>query len=418
MVSGQERGNVAMGRTMRIAYFSPLAPMRSKSSSYSEELLPHLCRRVHVDVFTDDRVAATQEVGRVYPVYGYRDLIWPERYDQRVYQMGNTPEYVPIYNLFTRYGGVVTLHNLDLSGLISAKTLGQGDHWGYLREVQRNGGLRPFLQTASDLLLRGQWSPKALEMNRMVAQRAAGVIVHSRAACQHLKARYPGARVREIPMGMPRPPLIEPAEARRLLHLPADAFIVLSVGRLVPGKRLHVAMQAVARLLERCPNTLYVLVGEPAPDYPVRELAESLGIADHVQLAGHVDLATLYRYLAASDVGICLRDPGRLELPASLLRMMSMGKPVIVSNTPPFAELPATCALKADTGPGEVAQISAALWALSGHAPLRQWYGRSAARFVHTEHTLAAAAQHYAEFLEGLGAVEAAEEIMLREKTI
>ncbi len=422
-----------MARTMRIAYFSPLAPVHTGTSHYSEVLLPHLCRRMHVDVYTSDRIAAAQEVGRIYPLYGYRDFCQPERYDYLVYQLGNSPEHVPVYDCFLEYGGIVALHDLDLSDVIGAKTLSQGDGWGYLREVKRNAGLVPFLRTAGDALLRGHWPaqprddgrdgrrvrPAALQpMNRAVVERADGLIVHSRHAREYLAERYPQVRICEAPLSVRRPPAVDCTEARQLLDLPSDAFICISVGRLGPEKRVNVAMQGFARFLERCPDALYILVGEPSAGYPLQELAETLGIADRVRLPGYVDLATLYRYLAAADVGIGLHGRQPAQISASVLRIMSMGKPVVVCETVSHMPISADCLLQVGPGAGEAAELSAALWALHSHAPMREWYGRAAARYVQLNHSPAATARCYWEFLEELATVRAAEEILLHERTV
>jgi len=411
-----------MGHTMRIAYFSPLPPQRTGTAFYSEDLLPHLCRRVHVDAYTDDHVAATQEVGRIYPLYGYRDLAAQcERYDLLVFQLGSGPEHAPIYDLFLRYGGVAALHDLDLSGVIESRPPQRGDGRGRLHEVRRHQGLGPLLRSAGDALRRGQWpAPPVDEVDRSrpLVQRAAGLIVHSEEARACLQARYPEARLYEVPAGIPRPPAIDALEARQALGLPTDALICLSARRLGPEARIHVAMQAFARFAERCPNSLYIIVGEPAPGYPLHELAETLGIAGRVHLPGHVDLATLYRYLAAADVGIALGRLRRGEAPADLLRIMSMAKPAIVSRRRPYSEIPDHCVIPVDEGAAEVGQVMAALWALAGHPPLRLSYGRQAARYVQARHGLSAMARQYAEILEELATVQAAERLLLRERTV
>jgi hypothetical protein len=216
-----------MARMMRVAYFSPLPPVRSGISHYSE-----------------DRIAAAQEVGRIYPLYGYRDFSQAERYDHLIFQLGNSTEHLALYDLFLRHGGIAVLHDLDFSEIVGARTLGQGDSWGYLWEVRRNDGLGPFLRTAGDTFLRGalpgppQPRPERgheghrpgdhRPMNRAIVQRASGLIVHSGQAREHLSARYPEARVRRVPLGIRRPPAVDQAEARQHLGLPADAFICIS----------------------------------------------------------------------------------------------------------------------------------------------------------------------------------------------
>jgi glycosyltransferase involved in cell wall biosynthesis len=423
-----------MTQMMKVAYFSPLAPMRTSVSHYSEELLPYLCRRAHVDVYTDDRIATAQEVGRIYPLYGYHDF-QPGRYDHLVFQLASGPEHLPIYDQFVRHGGICVLHDLDLPAIISARTLRHSDAWGYLREVRRNEGLAPFLRTAGDALLRRQWpnsdsgSPRWyegsgnggdrvrrrwLEMGRLVVQRAAGLIVHSREAREQLLARHPKARVRQVSLGVRQPPAVDRAEARQLLSLPAGDLVYVSVGQqLTPARRVHVAMQAFARLLERCPDSLYILIGEVAPEYPLPVLAQSLGIAGRVRLAGYVDLATLYRYLAASDVGIGLPSPNPARVSASLLRMLSMGRPVVTFDCTSQVHLPGDSLLKIRVGVGEVAEMAAALWALGGHPPMREWYGQRAARYVQANHSPGATARQYVDFLEELATVRAAEQILL-----
>ncbi len=408
-------GGVPMARMMRVAYFSPLAPQRTETSRYSEDLLPHLCRRVQVDAYTDDRIAATQEVGRIYPLYGYRDFAAQlDRYDQLIFQLGSSPEHVPVYDLFLRFGGVVALHDLNLSGLIEAKTLAQGDGWGYLQELRRHEGLGPFLRTAGGALLHGQWPtprPARLEMTRLVAQRASGVIVHSATARAHLAARYPEAQLREVPIGIPQPPAIDAQEARQALGLPRDAYVCASVGPLSDA-HARALVQVFARLLERCPSSLLVSLGEPPGARSLERLARALGVEGKVRLAGQVDLATLYRYLAAADAGIAL---GRLErgaAPSDLLRLMSMARPAVVPNCAPYASIPDCCIVKVEPGEAGVPQAAAALWALAGHVPLRLSYGRQAARYVRTAHSLSASARDYADFVEELSTVEAAERLL------
>lgn len=408
-----------MGHTMRVAYLSPLAPQCTGTAYYSEDLLPHLCRRVQVDAYTDDHVAATQEVGRLYPIYGYRDLAAQyERYDLLVYQLGSGPEHLPVLDLFLRYGGVAVLHDLDLASLADAACLQGQSGRGQPRDAGRAERLGLFLRAASDAFRHGQWPPARParpEVAHLVAQRAAGLIVHSGEAREHLQARCPGVRVCEVAVGIPRPPAIDSLEARQVLGLPSDALICLTAGRLEPETRIHVAMQAFARLAERTPNSLYIILGEPAPGYPLRELAEALGIAERVRLPGHVDLATLYRYLAAADVDISLGRPRRGEAPAGLLRMMSMAKPAIVSRRGPYAGIPDHCVIPVEEGPAEVGQVVAALWALAAHPPLRLSYGRQAARYVQARHALGATARQYAEFLEELATVQVAEKLLVRE---
>jgi glycosyltransferase involved in cell wall biosynthesis len=67
------------------------------------------------------------------------------------------------------------------------------------------------------------------------------------------------------------------------------------VGRLEPWKGQEVFLQAAARIAERCPDARFAVVGSAITDklraYPdqLERLAATLGLADRVHFAGHVD---------------------------------------------------------------------------------------------------------------------------------
>ena len=62
---------------MRIAYFSPLNPIRSGISDYSEDLLPHLADLVDVDLFVDGFQPSNQELAGRFCTYSIAD--YPRR---------------------------------------------------------------------------------------------------------------------------------------------------------------------------------------------------------------------------------------------------------------------------------------------------------------------------------------------------
>ena len=62
---------------MRIAYFSPLSPVRSGISDYSEDLLPHLANLVDIDLFVDGFQPSNQALVSRFPVYPVEE--YPQR---------------------------------------------------------------------------------------------------------------------------------------------------------------------------------------------------------------------------------------------------------------------------------------------------------------------------------------------------
>jgi hypothetical protein len=97
---------------MRIAFFTPLSPKRSGISDYSEALLPHLAAQAgsgggRIDVFTEDPPAGrvAQPNICVRPIEAFERGAGAEAYDVILYQMGNNPFHVAIYDLALQVPG-------------------------------------------------------------------------------------------------------------------------------------------------------------------------------------------------------------------------------------------------------------------------------------------------------------------------
>ncbi len=59
-----------------------------------------------------------------------------------------------------------------------------------------------------------------------------------------------------------------------------------------------------------------------------------------MMIRGFAPLAEMERLIAAADIGINLRNPTMGENSGSLLRMLSYGQPVIVSDSGSYREIP------------------------------------------------------------------------------
>jgi glycosyltransferase involved in cell wall biosynthesis len=74
------------------------------------------------------------------------------------------------------------------------------------------------------------------------------------------------------------------------------------VGRLVPHKRVELAVDAVAALRDRFPGLTLTVVGQGGWQDRIREHAARLGVADAVEFTGFVDDQTKNRLLAEAWV--------------------------------------------------------------------------------------------------------------------
>jgi len=391
---------------MRVAFFAPLAPLRGGVVDYSEELLPHLAQHCSIDIYTRDGLTpANASLARQFRVFGHRAFPEHDRrtpYDQVIYQLGCSADHVPDYENLLRRPGLSVLHELNLSGIIGAQTFGRGRPFEYVKAVWANEGIGAAAEVVWRFARTRQF-PDYLryDFNRLALKHSVGLIVHNRYMQQKIEERLRRLGIRRsvhlVRMGVPPAPEIGEADtrrARRELNLADDAFVIGSFGIVHESKGIDLALSAFKRLLSHVPQATYLLVGEMASSL-LAQAIEGLSLGDCVRMTGHVALPDFYRYAAATNVCINLRVPRTGGTSASRLRLMSVGRPVIVSNQAQFAEIPDDACLKAEAGNGAEDSVLAHLLDMAAHPDKARQIGERARHFVERSHSLGQAAQGY-----------------------
>jgi len=117
-------------------------------------------------------------------------------------------------------------------------------------------------------------------------------------------------------------------EARAALHLSPEAFYFVSVGRLNPGKRLDLLIDAMHPLVATYPHARLLLVGEGEYGAKLRAQVHHLCLQEHVFFQGfHADMRPVY---AAAD---CLVSSSAREgLGLTILEAMAMERAVISTD--------------------------------------------------------------------------------------
>ncbi|MFC4058103.1 glycosyltransferase [Planomonospora corallina] len=202
-----------------------------------------------------------------------------------------------------------------------------------------------------------------------VAEALGDVTVAVSVAVADRLARWgvPRSRIEVIPNGID--PLLyrhDPRlrhETRARLGIPQDVHVVGGVGRLEPGKRFDVLLEAVAGLDE----TVLLLAGEGGARWALAERAQALGIKRRVVFAGaSADVPAL---LSAVDV---LASPSVEEtFGLAAVEGLAAGLPVLYSCCPALEELPAHAAPGALRVPSDAGRLRAELRALAAAGPLR-----------------------------------------------
>jgi glycosyltransferase involved in cell wall biosynthesis len=160
---------------------------------------------------------------------------------------------------------------------------------------------------------------------RRLLQRADALVGQSRNTLQHVEDIYQVRRETQlIPLGIERPPATTQA-ARSDFGLPKDAFVMVTVGRVVARKatvQLVRALHASAR-----PNAHLLIVGDGPDAAAVRKAAADAGLAERVHLLGQVSEERKYQALSVADIFVSASQHEGFGL--VFLEAMAHGLPII-----------------------------------------------------------------------------------------
>jgi glycosyltransferase involved in cell wall biosynthesis len=363
-----------------------MPPERSGIADYSALLVPALRRRLDVDV--------AQRGERL-------------RGDVALYHVGNDPEsHDWIVEELRREPGVVVLHDVVLHHLVASMTLGRKDRRGYLAALGRDAGIVGRLRGLGVIvhLIPPLWEarPEEFPLCGEVLDRATGVIVHSHYAERRVRERGYAGRVWRIPMAAWPEPDVAPA------RLDGDPLFG-AFGHTNAAKRVPQLLDAFARFRTSHPKARLLLVGSASAGVDLDARIAHAGLRDAVLREDYVAEERLWALLKRVDCVVSLRSPTMGETSAMVIRALSIGKPLIVTDVGWFSELPADVALKVAPDEHEVERLVDAMEALADGG-LRKRMGESARRLAAREHDLERTAELYVAALEqaATGVVRAA----------
>jgi len=384
---------------IRIAWVSPLPPTRSGIADYSRELLSHLASdRLEIELVVSAQAVVDAGLASRYPVINEHEV--HRRHDTApfdlfVYHIGNSDLHVYMLDLMRRFPGLAVLHEVFLGGL-ALRAAEVGAWPGLADDLER--------EQATDLAVAMRAGEadhdriaREAEVNRRLIAMSDAVAVHSLWSWRHLRGAVT-TPVFHIPMGIRAEVVESIATARARLGLPADAFVVVTLGEVTAAKRLDRVIAAMAALPASIRQKLqFLVVGDTA--VPMQETltaaATAAGLADRIRFTGRVSIEDLSAFARAADACVQLRYPVRGETSAALLRALAGGGACIVSDTAGFAEAPLDVALRARTPEHEVDDLTTALRRLHDEAGLGAQLRENALAFVAREHRLEDAAARY-----------------------
>lgn len=390
---------------MRLAYFSPLPPLRSGIADYSSELLPFLAAHAEIDVWVGPDQPVLTRIGPLRVIdYGQRHARLRElrSYDAIIYHLGNNAMcHAAAYEVFCAFPGVVVLHDFVLHHFFlgyHAQLQQRPDRYVAAMEYSHGsaGGTMAQRILAEPHLLR-EVDAQHYPLNRHVLDLATGVIVHSDFTQALVRATHPALPTKKIQhYAKPLPSLESIGTLRARYGVPEGTVILGSFGDFAPAKRIDVALRAIARLERR--DILFLLVGTLGTG--LSDLIASLGLGEVVRCVEWVDLDLLNDYLRLTDIVVNLRYPAMGETSGAATRALAAGKACVVTDDGWFSELPDDCVVKTRLGDGEEDMVVECLRRLVDNEALRRQLGENAARHMREHHALNRVAGEYIEFLQ------------------
>jgi glycosyltransferase involved in cell wall biosynthesis len=402
---------------MRLAWFSPMPPVRTGIAACSAELVAALRSHHDVDVFVDR--PGSSGAGDARPAH---DFVWEQRrrrYDLTVFQLGNSSHHDYQWPYLFRYPGLAVLHDAHLHHARAAQLLRERRSRDYrvefaANEPDANPAAAELAIAGFDSYLHYQWP-----FNRLVCTASRMAAVHSRSMCDELRSQMPDARIEHVRLG--HGTFVSDAEidgrrarARARYGIPDTAAVFGCFGGLTPEKRVPQILDAFGAVQAHAPLVHLLLAGSTAEHYDVRSDVTRRGLESSVTVAGYVETDDrLTDVIAACDVTLNLRWPTARETSGPWLRCLAAGRASIVIDLSHMADVPSidprtwTSTATDGAAPVTVAldildedhSLRRAMRRLAIDAVLRKALGRAARDFWMKEHSEAAMLADYERLL-------------------
>ncbi len=320
-----------------------------------------------------------------------------------VYHIGNNGLHREIYHRAIENPGVVILHDAVLHHFL----LGTLDRAAYVEEFVHNYGewRRDLAGELWDARASSGVDPRYFEfaMLRRLVERARGVVVHNPGAAR-IAAAHGATNVAVVPhffeaQGLPD--ACDAARFRQRLNIEQSTLLFGCFGYLRETKRLGPTITAFRRLHAIYPDSALLIAGEPVSPILERYLASEARHPAILRL-GHLAERDLLTAFEAVDCCVNLRYPAAGETSGIAIRLMGIGKPVILTEGAETEDVPLGACLKVRAGVSESAELFEHMAMLAACPMLGRAIGAEARRHIATRHSMDAVARTYAQILRSV----------------
>jgi hypothetical protein len=234
---------------------------------------------------------------------------------------------------------------------------------------------------------------------KRIATLSRAVIVHNPGAAGLVRQHAPEAEVVVVPHFFDPPPAIDPVcaiEFRRALGIPIDAYLFGSFGFQRESKRLVTVLEAFSRLRQGFPEGgIAMLVAGEFVSSDLERACRPLLATPGVFRVPYLSERDFWIAASAVDACINLRVPAAGETSGIAIRMMGIGKPVLLSETRENGDFPPGSFFPVSQGVAESSALFDYMGILALDRALSREMGRIASEHIGREHALTGIARVY-----------------------
>jgi glycosyltransferase involved in cell wall biosynthesis len=377
-----------------VGFYAPLPPAHTGVADYASALLAELKKHGRVEVA-------------------------PSTCDAALYHLGNNALHGDIYRRALEQPGVVVLHDAVLHHFL----LGRLNEAAYVEEFVYNYG--EWNRGLARELWRGRASSATdrryfdYPLLRRIVERSRAVVVHNPAAArgvaEHGATRMveiphvfklprdgAGARVVEIPhlFVAPRGPAggSEAIRWRQRSGVELGSFLFGVFGYLRESKRLMPVLEAFAEVHRTHPRTALLVAGEFVST-DLERAVEPLLSAPGVLRRPHLEESEFWLAAGAVDACINLRYPAAGETSGIAIRLMGLGKPVMLTESLECSRFPEDACLRIASGVAERDSLRDHMTLVASMPEVAAAIGERAAAHIREHHGVERVAAMYWELL-------------------
>ncbi len=349
---------------MKIAWFTPFCE-KSAIGRYNQILTNELSKQIDIDLWlSDNKELLFTDLKKIF--YNSNDNLKSKliKYDLIVYNLGNYLSFhKDIYEVSQKYRGIVILHDFVLHHFFADYYLNcKKDKEGYLDGIKKYYGSK--VRKIADDGISGKrkpiWETEDVfkyPFFEKVIENSQGVIACSNFLAKKIKYKlFRPVKAIYNPFYSNDKLILRKKTSKKDLGLPENKLVLATVGHVISTKKIEIIIKILGKNKNLAEKVNYLILGaEVDKQYSsyLKSLVKKYKLIKVIKFFGYLEDNSLHDYESVTDIFINLRFPFTGGASWSVIEEMNFAKPVIVSDTGFFSELPNDGVVKISSGKEE-----------------------------------------------------------------